>query len=112
MNLDRNGYSASILQDDPIPHCFLCGRSGYVKLDRHEVFGGAYRQKSKRLGLWVLLCHHECHLFGPHSAHQDAATAMTLKRLAQRAAMLRYTWSVADFRLEFGKNYLEEDDGC
>ena len=54
--LDRNGYAPSILQQGE--RCHMCGGHHiYDGLDRHEVFGGAYRKKSKELGLWVLLCH-------------------------------------------------------
>lgn len=51
--LDRNGYAPSIVQD--IDGCYFCARQD-GKLDRHEIFHGAYRQKSKALGLWVTLC--------------------------------------------------------
>lgn len=100
---DRNGYSPSIMQTDD--SCFLCGRT-YGKLDRHEVFGGAYRQKSKACGLWVLLCHDGCHL-GKNGVHKNPARALALRRLAQMDAMEKYGWSVEDFRRVFGKNYLE-----
>ena len=56
MKLDGNGYAKSILQEGSC--CHLCGHNGSMdKLDRHEVFGGPDRAKSKRYGLWVLLCH-------------------------------------------------------
>ena len=69
--LDRNVY-ASILQQGE--HCHMCGGHYiYDKLDRHEVFGGAHRKKSKELGLWVLLCHHEHHIFGRDAVHNNRA---------------------------------------
>lgn len=97
--LDRNGYAESIVQD--VPGCwFCCTRCG--KLDRHEIYHGAYRRKSKAYGLWVLLCH-DCHM----TLHQsDAALDAVLKRQGQRIAMQHYAWSTADFRSRFGKNYL------
>lgn len=108
--MDKNGYAPSIMQDtvfDPV--CYLCGANGALdKLDRHEIFGGPYREKSKRLGLWVLLCHHECHIFGPMAAHNNASTALRLKQEAQRRAMEAHGWSTEDFIQEFGKNYLED----
>ena len=53
MKLDGNGYAKSILQEGSC--CHLCGHNGSMdKLDRHEVFGGPDRAKSKRYGLWVL----------------------------------------------------------
>lgn len=100
--MDRNGYNPSILQKGE--RCFLCGRRDR-KLDRHEVFGGAFRGKSKKLGLWVLLCHEPCHLL---RAHGDAEISQGLRRFAQQRAMTEYGWTVAEWRREFGKNYLEE----
>lgn len=96
-----NGYIPSILQGDE--RCYICGRRDR-KLDRHEVFGGAYRQKSKAYGLWVLLCHEDCHLYG---VHMYPDKYRWIKKRAQEAAMSAYGWTVADFRREFGKNYLE-----
>ena len=105
MKLDKNGYAQSILQDDT-DCCFCCMRNGYADpLNRHEVFGGAYREKSKRLGLWVMLCHHRCHQ-GPNGVHSNVTTALALKKIAQSAAMQQFGWTVEDFISEFGKNYL------
>ena len=99
--MDANGYNPSILQSD-LTHCFRCnGR--HRKLDRHEIFGGANRAKSKRLGLWVMLCHEECHLNGVHK-HPDEMRE--LREIGQRQAMVTYGWTVDDFRREFGKNYI------
>ena len=64
-NLDKNGYAPSIVTFDT-NCCFLCGGQD-EKLDRHECFGGAMREKSKRLGLWVPLCHNRCHEYGPNA---------------------------------------------
>lgn len=108
--MDKNGYAPSIMQDTVFePICYLCGANGALdKLDRHEIFGGPYREKSKRLGLWVLLCHNDCHIFGPLAAHNNASTALRLKQEAQRRAMEAYGWSTEDFIREFGKNYVED----
>lgn len=95
-----SNYSPSIMQDEE--YCFLCGAT-VGKLDRHEPFGGAYRSKSKRLGLWCYLCHDTCHLGG---AHKNAKIARELRQRAQRIAMWRYHWTTGDFIREFGKNYL------
>lgn len=98
-NLDRNGYAESIVQD--IDGCYYCGTTA-GKLDRHEIYHGANREKSKRLGLWVTLCH-DCHM----TLHQtDAALDWTLKREGQRIAMKRYEMSTDEFRAIIGKNYL------
>lgn len=49
--MDRNGYAPSILQQGE--RCHMCHENPtFDQLDRHEVFGGAYRKKSKELGLW------------------------------------------------------------
>lgn len=101
--IGKNGYAESILQTD-LSHCYLCGRSN-CKLDRHEVFGNAHRSKSKRYGLWLMLCHDSCHL-GALGAHMNADTALRLKQGAQRKAMQHYGWTVDDFRKEFGKSYV------
>lgn len=101
--MGRNGYIPSILQDERDIGCYLCGRADQ-HLDRHEVFHGPYRQKSKRLGLWVSLCHFRCHLCG---VHENRELDMKLKEEAQKAAMEVYDWTVADFIKEFGRNYVD-----
>lgn len=99
--LDRNGYAPSIMQQD-LTRCYLCGRS-CEKLDRHEIFHGAYRSKSKELGLWVMLCHWNCHLNGVH-AH--GTISQLLKAQAQQRAMDYYGLTTDEFISEFGRNYL------
>lgn len=107
--LDRNGYAPSIVQEDADECCAICyANGGKDPLNRHEIFGGAYRQKSKRLGLWVSLCHDRCHQNGPNSVHQNAEANRALKVRGQRAAMEKYGWRKEDFIREFGKNYLED----
>lgn len=106
MSLDRNGYAPSILQNDT-SFCYLCGRRDR-KLDRHEPFGGAYRDKSKALGLWIVLCHEDCHE-GRNGAHGDPAVNRILRQEAQRAAMKTYGWTMNDWHREFGKSFIEED---
>lgn len=102
--LDRNGYAPSILQDD-LSYCYRCGRTT-GKLDRHEVFSGPYRAKSKGFGLWVMLCHDPCHI-GHGGVHQDAQEGRRIKKKAQRVAMRVYGWTLEDWRRIFGKNYME-----
>lgn len=98
---DRNGYNPSIMQTD-IHRCFRCGRTT-GKLDRHEVFGAANRSKSKRLGLWVMLCHTDCHLNGVHA---QKSIALELKQAGQVAAMNTYGWTTEEFIKEIGRSYL------
>lgn len=90
--------------------CFLCGRNGSVDpLDRHHIFGGAYRKKSEKYGLYVDLCHHDCHIFGPGAVHQNQDAMRLLKMYGQKKAMLEQGWTVAEFIKEFGKSYIEEE---
>ncbi len=98
-------YNPSIIQRDQ-SHCFNCG-SAKGPFDRHEVFGGAFRQKSKRDGLWVVLCHEKCHLEG---VHKYPARFEWLKTYAQRKAMEHYGWDKATFIAAYGKNYIDEID--
>ena len=100
---DKNGYIPSIMQTD-LDHCYMCGRSN-DKLDRHEVFGGCYRQKSKRYGLWVMLCHSTCHQ-GFYGVHNNPTLAMDLKMEAEEKALEAYGWDKDKFISEFGKNFL------
>lgn len=102
IELDRNGYAPSIMQTEQ-DGCFRCGRST-EKLDRHEIWGGANRQKSKALGLWVLLCHSSCHL---GCVHKDASESLRLRKKAQRVAMKHYGWTTEEFIQIIGRNYLD-----
>lgn len=108
IKLDSNGYAPSIVQKDADETCALCGANGISDpLNRHEIFGGAYRKKSKALGLWVSLCHSKCHQFGEYSVHNNQLINLAFKRKGQQAAMNAYNWTTTDFIYEFGKNYLE-----
>lgn len=90
--------------------CWLCGRNGQADpLDKHHIFGGAFRGKSEKLGLTVYLCHHDCHIFGPDAVHQNRETMQKLQEYGQRLAMDRFGWDEEDFRREFGKNYLPDE---
>lgn len=83
--------------------CYLCGKT--ANLECHHVFGGANRKASDRYGLTVRLCH-KCHNEPPHGVHHNATNPKKLQRRVQRIAMRHYKWSVEEFRLIFGKNYL------
>lgn len=48
----------SILADDSLDRCFVCGR--YGRMEEHHLFGGSCRRKSDSLGLVVHLCRY-CH---------------------------------------------------
>lgn len=93
--------------------CFLCGRDGTEDpLDFHHIFGGnaADRKKCERYGLKVRLCHGRCHIFGPEAAHNCAETMRKLRRYGQRKVMIEQDWTVDEFRLSFGKNYLDDEE--
>lgn len=102
---DRNGYAPSIMQEDT-NCCYLCGCSN-TKLDRHEPWGGALRQKSKRLGLWVTVCHNPCHMYGPNSIERDPEVALRLRQEAEEAALEQFGWTIPDWVREFHKNVLD-----
>ena len=87
--------------------CFLCGKTGY--LEEHHIFGGALRDKSERYGLKAGLCGESCHRNGRYAAHQCRETAESLKAHFQIKYMMRHRASVAEFRAEFWKSYLELD---
>lgn len=100
VKLDSNGYAPSIY-DGLLDRCVWCGRTDRA-LQRHEVYHGAGRDKSKRLGLWVTLCdlcHDQLH-------HKGGGIDAVLKEDMQRRAMEEYGWSEGDFRRRFGKSYL------
>lgn len=97
--LDRNGYAPSILQQG-CDGCYLCYRNS-GKLDRHEVFHGSDRKKSKELGLWVNVCQ-ECHYLIHNS---DGKLDRKLKEDAQQIAEMYYGWNHDDFRKRFRKSY-------
>lgn len=91
--------------------CWLCGRNGNQDpLDRHHIFGGAYRDKSEKYGLVVLLCHKRCHIFGKNAAHKNVKTSRQLRQYGQQKVMQEQGWSVQQFIIEFGKNYLEVEN--
>ncbi len=96
--MDSNGYIPTIMQN--AERCYMCGRSGL--LCRHEIYGNAYRDKSKRLGLWVWLCpdcHHDLHF-----VHADRK--MWLREQGQIQAQNHYGWNENEFRSKFGKCYI------
>ena len=97
--IGANGYVPSIVEEDG--RCYLCGRTDRG-MQRHEAYHGAYREKSKNLGLWVMLCY-ECH---DRLHHHDAGLDRRLKEEMQKRAMEEFGWSVDEFRAEFGKSYI------
>lgn len=99
--LDRNGYGPQVIKW-PDHQCFVCGRTDRP-LQRHEVFHGPYRSKSKEFGCWVIVCDY-CH----ERIHKgDDLLERKLKVIMQKQTMKKYGWSVEKFREVFGKNYAE-----
>lgn len=99
LKTDKNGYSASLLNNSGIRRCYNCGRTS-GKIDRHEVFFGSNRKNSKAYGMWCDLCR-GCHT----EVHQgDGELDSTLKRKAQEAFEQIYTRD--NFMRIFGRNYL------
>lgn len=96
--LDKHGYAPSVL-DKRQDICCICNRSD-KPLQRHEVFHGPFREKSKRYGCWIAVCY-ECH----DKLHQGGALERGVKGAIQNMAMDRYGWTIDEWRLLFGKNY-------
>ena len=96
--LDRNGYAPTIMQR--AERCYMCGRSGI--LQRHEIYGNAFRDKSKALGLWIWLCP-DCHN-EVHFVHADRK--LELREHGQKQAQKYYGWNDNEFREKFGRCYL------
>lgn len=91
--------------------CWLCGKNGCGDpLDKHHIFGEANRSKSEKYGLYVYLCHHECHIFGKYAVHNNAEIMERLHKYGQMKAMREQGWTKGEFILEFGKNYLDDDE--
>lgn len=92
--------------------CWLCGKRsyGFNAPERHHIFGGANRKKSERYGLVVLLCGDTCHRNGPLAVHRNAETMQRLHEYGQRKAMEENDWTIDDFRREFGKNYIDQEE--
>lgn len=78
-------------------------------MDKHHVYSGASRKQSEADGLCVMLCHHDCHIFGPRAVHRNGVVATRLKRQVQKIAMEQHGWSVDDFRERYGRNYIDEE---
>lgn len=91
----------------PARVCAICGRNGMGDpLEKHHIFGGAYRGKSERYGLTVYLCGMRCHREGEGAVHRNIDVNRELKRRGQEKAMAEQGWTEERFIREFGKSYL------
>ena len=88
-----------------MPPSALYSTERYGNLHRHEVFYGVNRKNSIKYGLVVFLTP-EMHNMSNKGVHFDANFDYKLRKIGQKAAMMHYGWSIEDFRLIFGKNYL------
>ena len=86
--------------------CELCGRYGEVH--RHHVFPGSLRSVSERWGAVAILCV-ECHE-GNHGVHRNRQMAEALKAETQKRIMRAENWNMAQWRIEFGKSYITEEE--
>lgn len=88
--------------------CYLCGGPAYYNdpLDKHHVFGGAFRKKSEKYGLTVWIHHEKCHIFGENAVHKNASVDHSLKSEVQDKAMKHYGWSFKEWIEIFGRNYI------
>lgn len=94
---EKNRFS--ILQKENCK-CFLCKRE-LKKLDKHEAFSGANRQKSIEWGLVYYLCR-KCH----SKADVDKNTRIKLHNYAREKFIKKY--NKEKFLEEFGKNYIKD----
>lgn len=100
-----------VLTMDEYPKCFLCGRNGNGDpLERHHIFQNAYRNKSEKYGLVVLLCGERCHRLGRYAVHQNGEVMDYLHKYGQRKAMLEQGWDRKTFTEIFGQNYLDGEE--
>ena len=101
--LDRNGYAPSLLNCGN--GCWFCATEHGI--ERHELFGGALRDKSKKYGLWANLCavHHRT---GKDAVHQSEKAARQIRSIGQKLAMAYYGWDMDEWMQRFYKNHLEE----
>lgn len=82
--------------------CFVC--LSRKNIHKHHVYGGAYRDKSERIGEWVYLCARH-HNMSDDGVHFNKALDDKLKRFGQQ----QYEKTVGtreEFIALFGRNYL------
>lgn len=94
-------YAPSLFDNQNDLKCYECG--SYWRIQRHEIFYGPYRQKSKAYGLWINLCQ-ECH----DQVHngRDRSLDTKLKQAGQKR--FEEIYNHEKFMMEFDKNRLEE----
>jgi len=94
----------SLLQGEE-KRCYICGSERM--LERHHIYGGAYRKWSEAYGCWVYLCkhHHTGDMYGnKDSVHFNGLMSLALKQKCQRAFEENHTRK--EFMHIFGRNWL------
>lgn len=81
-------------------YCEICHK--WTALERHHIYGNAFRKKSEQYGAVVEICR-ECH---DDLHHHHPAKYVWLKREWQDKLMAWNEWTEDDFIREFGRNYL------
>ena len=90
----------SIFTND-MDHCYFTYKS---PIERHHVFGGAYRKKSEKYGFVVPL-RPDLHPNGVHAGPYGRVVDEHLKMMCQRYYE-EHIGTREQFREEFGKSYL------
>lgn len=93
----------SVLVDN-MEYCYECG-SSYAEC--HHVFGGWRRKNSTEYKLHLPLCA-TCHK-GSRGPHANIEKDLEYKKMAQRYYE-EYIGSREEFILDFGKNYLWDEE--
>ncbi len=72
---------------------------------KHHVFGASNRNKSEKYGLYIYL-RPEMHNMSDRGIHFNRDFDLTVKEIAQKAAMEHYGWSNTEWISIFGRSYL------
>ena len=89
----------SIMQTEK--ECYVTGST--LNLHKHHIFGGPFRKKAEKWGLWAYL-RADYHIQTPNAVHNNREFDLELKKEAQRNFECLYGHDI--FMQEFRKNYL------
>lgn len=84
--------------------CYICGTTQWI--ERHHIYGGAFRPKSEKYGLVIYLCNKH-HNQPPDGVHFNRERMDQIRAIGQRAFMEHYPDK--DFMKEFGRNFLDDE---
>lgn len=102
--VEEMSKKSSVLTDD-MEHCFVCG-SPYAEC--HHVFFGSYQKKyADKYKFYLPLCpeHHK----GNSGPHMNKTKDIEYKKMAQRYYEKNIS-DRSDFMMDFGKNYLWDEE--